>query len=119
MEQKPETQEDVIHQIIENVDNNFEKRLRKIYLPFKIDLRYYVKILVVFYYIIVFSFAGALLLSVTKALPYVSQQPPSTQIVIDVAITAAFIALASFGINLQNIVKPVEPYDILFEFRCS
>jgi predicted metal-dependent peptidase len=46
-----------------------------------------------------------------------SQQPPSTQITVAVSITAAFIALSGFGLNIQNLVKPENSYDVLLEYN--
>lgn len=117
MEKKPETQEDTVFQIIEKVDNNFEKSLRKIYLSRKIDFRYYANVISIIFYLILFVIVGTLLGLVAQALPYVSQQPPSTQVAIGISLTAAFTALASFAINIQNLIEPVNIADILFEYN--
>jgi hypothetical protein len=117
MEQKPETQDEVTLQLIEKIDKNFEKSLKKIYLSLKIDLRYYANFASVIYYIILFVVIVCLLSSITKQLPTMTEQPPNIQIVIGISLTATFIALASFGVNIQNLVKPENSHDVLFEYN--
>ena len=117
MQQKPEKQEDTVLQIIEMVDNNFEKRLRKIYFSRKTKFDYFLPFITLIFYLILFMFAAYLLALVARAFPVVSEQPASTQIAVAISLTAAFIALASFAINMQNLVKPQNLNEILFEYN--
>jgi len=113
----PDTQEDAVLKLIEKVDNNFEKRLRKIYFSRKTKFDYYLPFIVSIYYLILFMFAAYMLALVAGALPALSDQAPSTQIIITVSIIAAFIALASFSTNIHNVAKPKNLDEILFEYN--
>jgi hypothetical protein len=117
LEQKPETQENAVLQIIEKVDNKFEKRLRKIYFSRNTEFRYYLTFITLIFYLVLFLMICVLLGWIVKALPSVSQQPPSTQIAISISITAAFIALASFAVNIQKLIEPANMAEILFEYN--
>lgn len=101
--------------LVQKVDKEFEKNILKILLSRKVSFKHYSNIIVVLYYIIIFLFAGYLLYFITKALPSISGQPQSTQLVVAISITATFIALGSFGLNLQNFAKPAGNYDLLVE----
>ncbi len=114
MRQNPDAQEDVILNLIDNVDKNFEKRMRHIYFSRKTEFGYFLPFIALATYLIIFLSAGYLLLNLTRALPVLSQQPESTQLAVYISITAALIALASFSINIPNAVKSAHKGDILF-----
>ena len=103
--------------LLRKVDAEFEKSELNILLSRKVSFRHYSNLLVVLYYIIVFLFAGYLLSFISKALPSMSGQSEGTQLAVSISITAAFIALAGFGLNIQNYAKPAGGYDMLVEYN--
>lgn len=115
MEQKADAQEAAILKMIDTVDTKFERSLRKIYLSFKIGFRYYSGFVALVFYLSLFIIVSILLGLVAQALPYVSET--NAQVAVAISLTSAFIALASFGVNLQRIIEPENPRDALFDYN--
>ncbi len=117
MEHKPETSEEATAKLLEKIDLKFEKRVWRTYFSTKLSSRHYFVFINAAYYIALFVIIAVLLASVVKQLPNISDQPPNIQIAIEISITATFIALVSFGINLQKGIEPINVSDILLEYN--
>ncbi len=111
-------QEQAVQYLVDLVDSKFEKSLRKIYFSRKLDFRYFSGFVAIAYYAILMGLTGYLLVIISQALPAgLFQQPPNVQIPIHISFVAAFIAFASFGINVQKIVEPIKPSEVLFAYN--
>jgi hypothetical protein len=117
MEQLPDAQEDAILKMMERVDNSFERRLRKIYLSRKIDSRHYLFFISPIYYIALFVIIAIPFSLIARTIPTMGAEPPSTQVPIYLSLIAAFIALASLGVNIQKVIEPINVSEILVEYN--
>ncbi len=117
MEQKPDIREDAILSLINKVDKRFEKKLLRIYWSRKIDSRHYLFFISPIYYIALFVIIAIPFSLIARTIPTVGAEPPSTQIPIYLSLIAAFIALASLGVNIQKVIEPINVSEILVEYN--
>ncbi len=105
------------NKLISMVDERFEKNTFRIIKLRKAGFYYYAKFFMVIYFLAIFAVVGYLLWLIAQALPAMASQPINSQLAVAIAITSAFIALASLGVNIQKLAEPENTPKILAQYN--